>query len=677
MKYVKFLIPCLIQLYSTLSYGNDDKIIVAGLSEDDFLTEIPQVLTISRLRQSASDAPTASTIIDRKTIEAAGIIDLPEVFRLVPGFYVGVNAGFVTNTNHVVSYHGLTDSYARSMQVLIDGRTIYQPLYGGVQWSEIPITIEDIDRIEVTRGPNSASYGANAFLGTINIITKVPTGITSNQISVNHGNGRNEAFFHHSGDINNLNYWLSAGYREDDGLNQRFDFKRTNLINLRAQYFLSNENNLEFQFGYAEGKRQEGAPLEDIYLSKIFPDRMRDTYNHFELVKWNSHLGNNKEFYIQAFHAKDVSDDTITMGPITPILTFASPNYQTFDNPYEFERFDIETQLSSNLSDNFQYVIGGSVRRDRLYAPFWMGSNATQIFDLKRLFAQTQYDIHPKLTLNAGVMIEDNDFTGTNTSPRGSINFHITPNQTFRLGYSEAYRTPSYMEEKFRGGIYITSVAPPARYLYQRFYNEGDLKPEKIQSREIGYIANWERISIDAKLFHDTISDYIDGFDNKNFVAPPNTTLVGDVGTSRNFGSFDTRGFETQLKLSLTTETKLMINYAHMRNIPNNVKYNHVDRIIDATPRDISSFLLTHSFNPEWNGSFAGYYNSPVKTFGDGNAVDGNTRFDARIAKKFTFPKVGGEVSLNIQNITDRHEKEFADYNELRRRAFVNVKLDF
>ncbi|MGV3582583.1 MAG: TonB-dependent receptor plug domain-containing protein [Methylophilus sp.] len=677
MKSTKFLILCLLVLYCPFIYGSDDPIQLAALTEDDFLGEIPQVLTVSRLRQSPADTPVASTIIDRKTIEAAGIIDLPEVFRLVPGFYVGTNAGFITNTNHVVSYHGLTDAYARSMQVLIDGRTIYQPLYGGVQWSEIPITIDDIDRIEVTRGPNSASYGANAFLGTINIITKEPTGVAGNQISLNHGNGRNEAFYNHSGKLNNLNYWISAGYREDDGLKNRYDFKRTNLINTRANLKLSEKYDVDLEFGYANGEREEGSSAQD---NPIFRPRTRDIYNHFELIKWNAHLNSNDELYVQAFHTFDHSRDTITTAPITaPVVpgVFITPSIQSFDNPYQFERFDLETQFSSNIGNNIQYAVGGSIRRDTLYSPFWIGSNKDQVFDLKRLFAQVQYDIHPKITLNAGVMIENNDFTDTDTSPRASINFHATQNQTFRLGYSEAYRTPSYLEEKFRGGIQLTTNTP-TNILLQRFYDEGNLKPEKIQSREIGYLANWEMVSIDAKLFRDTISNYIDGFDNNSFVAPPNTFQVGpDAGTSRNFGSFDTSGFETQIKLALSADTKFLINYAHIKNTPNNVKPNHVNDIIEATPRDISSFLITHSFNTDWNGSFAGYYTSPVQAFGDGNPVDTNYRFDARIAKKFTMPKMSGEISLNVQNLTDRHDKEFADYNELRRRAFMNVKLDF
>lgn len=671
MKSYTRLSLCLLMLSSTFAYADTDAIQLAQLSEDDYLGEVPQVLTIARLRQSASDAPSASTIIDRETIRAAGIIDLPEIFRLVPGFYVGTNAGFIQNTNHVVSYHGMTDAYSRSMQVMIDGRSIYQPLYGGVQWSEIPITINDIERIEITRGPNAASYGANAFLGTINIITQAPSGNAGNRVSLNHGNGRNEAFYHHAGKLNNLNYQVSAGYREDDGLSNRSDFKRTNLINGRANLKLSDKHDIDFQLGYAQGKREEGDDLSDALL---FLPRTHDINNHFELVKWNMHLSPKYDFYVQAFHTRDNSDDVVS----TAVLPFpVSPSVQTFRNPYHFDRYDIEAQLSANLTDNFQYAIGGSIRRDRLYSPFWIGSDNTQNFDLRRLFAQAQYDIHPVLTLNGGFMLEDNDFTNTDFSPRASMNIHVAPNQTVRLGYSEAFRTPSYLEENFRGAVLI-STAFPQKFLFQRFFNEGNLNPEKIQSREIGYIAKWNSVSIDARFFHDTISNYITEFDNNDFVAPAGTILVGgDVGTFRNMGSVDIRGFETQINLALGENTKLMMNYAHIKNLPNNVKSNEIDDIVDATPRDISSFLLSHHFGANWDASFAGYYNSPVRAFGDGMVVDANHRFDARVAKRFKLPNCDGEVSLNVQNLTDRHEKEFADYNVLRRRAFVNLRLDF
>jgi iron complex outermembrane receptor protein len=160
-------------IFSQVLTAKENLIIEA--TEDDYIGDVPRVLTVSRLSQSLVDAPAAVTVIDRETIRASGIVDIPEIFRLVPGFYVGTNAGFVQNTNHVVSYHGMTTAYSGAMQVLINGRSVYSPLYGGVQWSELPLAIADIERIEITRGPNAASYGANSFFGVINIITQNPS----------------------------------------------------------------------------------------------------------------------------------------------------------------------------------------------------------------------------------------------------------------------------------------------------------------------------------------------------------------------------------------------------------------------------------------------------------------------------------------------------------------------
>ena len=178
------------------------QIVAQNISEDDYIGDVPKVLTVSRLSQSLADAPSAVTVIDRETIRAAGIVDLPEIFRLVPGFYVATNPGFVYNTNHVVSYHGISSAYAGSMQVMINNRSVYSPLFGGVNWSELPIAIADIERIEITRGPNAASYGANSFFGVINIITQNPSEQSGSSLMATHGDGRNEAFYRYAGKFN-------------------------------------------------------------------------------------------------------------------------------------------------------------------------------------------------------------------------------------------------------------------------------------------------------------------------------------------------------------------------------------------------------------------------------------------------------------------------------------------
>ena len=139
---------------------------------DDPLDDIPIVLSDNTLEQSPATSPVAISSIDREMIEASGARTIPDALRLIPGIVVGHSVNdFGDKPLLVVAYHGHSDQYSRQMNVLIDGRSIYDPLLGGVNWYNIPIAIDDIERIEVTRGPNASTYGSNSFQAVINIIT--------------------------------------------------------------------------------------------------------------------------------------------------------------------------------------------------------------------------------------------------------------------------------------------------------------------------------------------------------------------------------------------------------------------------------------------------------------------------------------------------------------------------
>ena len=140
---------------------------IAAADESIYFSELPVVASVSRLPQRLADAPTAVTVIDRDMIKASGVRDLNDVFRLVPGFQTYPH----TTEPARASYHGLNDEdYSPRVQVLIDGRSMYSPLFGnGVNWATIPVALDDIERVEVVRGTNSVSYGSNAFLGVTNI----------------------------------------------------------------------------------------------------------------------------------------------------------------------------------------------------------------------------------------------------------------------------------------------------------------------------------------------------------------------------------------------------------------------------------------------------------------------------------------------------------------------------
>ncbi|MGB7814834.1 MAG: TonB-dependent receptor [Methylotenera sp.] len=653
-----------------------------NLSEDDYMGEVPKVLTVSRLSQSLADTPSAVTVIGRETIRASGIVDLPEIFRLVPGFYVGTNAGFVYNTNHAVSYHGMTSAYPGSMQVMINGRSVYSPLFGGVNWSELPLAIADIERIEITRGPNAASYGANSFFGVVNIITQHPSDVAGNSVMATHGDGRNEAFYRHAGKLNNLSYRFTAGYREDDGLENRNDFKRTRLLNAQADYQVNEKNNLEFEFGLADGERGEGNINEDAI---IFLPRTKDISNHYGLIRWRHNISDTSDFSLQGYHSYDRSDDETTSINIRPLLParfrpFLAVNQLHIKNEVVQERTDIEAQHTFSVGNNIRAVWGGSIRQDSMYAPYYLASRKTDYFDLQRLFGHVEWRSSEKLTFNTGAMLEHNDFTGTDVSPRASINFKPNPNHTFRLGISSALRTPNYLEEKFQDRLVIPTTLPTPNALVVQFRaNKGNVNPEQIISRELGYMGKIGGLQLDMRLFSDRYNDVI-RFRPRTIPTPPNTLLLNgpldiDINSSLNEGSAAVEGIEWQANWQLSSNTKFLFNhaYVHIRETQDGLKRN----FIDSAPSNTVSALVTHKFDQNWDASFAYYQISKVTQLGDGDPVDLIRKCDVRLARKFNSGPWNGEVSAVVENLFNNHYQEFADYNTLKRRARINLRLDF
>ncbi|HET7649744.1 MAG TPA: Plug domain-containing protein, partial [Gammaproteobacteria bacterium] len=130
---------------NTVKAGNS----TTPLTEQNYLEDLPVVLTPARLSQRVDTSPLPVTVINRQMIRATGAATIEDVLRLVPGMLVGHDNG----NQAFVTYDGFADRFARRMQVLVDGRSVYSPGFGGVDWSSLPVALEDVDRIEVIRGP--------------------------------------------------------------------------------------------------------------------------------------------------------------------------------------------------------------------------------------------------------------------------------------------------------------------------------------------------------------------------------------------------------------------------------------------------------------------------------------------------------------------------------------------
>ncbi len=665
-----------------------DEKIALNLSEDDYIGDVPTVLTVSRFAQSKEDSLSAVTVIDSETIRASGIVDIPELFRLVHGFYVGKSAGFIFNSNHAVSYHGKASAYPGAMQMLINGRSVYSPLYGSVQWSGLPITIADIDRIEITRGPNAASYGANSFLGVISIITKDTLDASGSPVRLTHGTCRNEVFYRYSGNLktgvfNDVNFRVSAGYRQDNGLDNRNDFKRTNILNFQVDKRLDASNEINIELDITNGDRADGEAAKDFVL---FVPRMRYISSNHQLTRWRHNLSDTSDFSLQAYHSSNQTDDNFTstnlranarritiaraLKDIKPTLTqiaaaqragdrFAATlrdDQISFNNDIQLDSYDIEVQHTFSAADNLSIVWGGNLRLDTTYAPYWLGTENTDHFNLQRVIGYVESLINNQLLMNVGSMVEHNSFTGTDISPRACLNFKLSQKHTVSFGVSSATRTPNYVEEKYNDAALIPrrpNTNPGRSYLFKRYACAGNLLPERILYKEIGYLGQLGNLNIDARLFDDDIRNIISSKDNP-ISTPPNITQINTPRTFINRGSAQVRGFETQVKYRLFKQTQIIASYSYI-DISRDNKTALPNGFTDSAPVDTFSAHITHQFNHNWDASYAYYQTGLVEGLGDGQPVALNRRHNVRVARKLNLGRANGDLSIAVENLFDEN----------------------
>lgn len=240
--------------------------------------ELPTVLSATRLKQAPAEVPGSMTVLDRELIRASGARSIPELLRLVPGMHLGYRRGNQANLN----YHGTNVTEARRLQVLVDGRSIYRPGLATVDWAELALAIEDIDRIEVFRGPNTAAYGANALMGVINIITRLPLDNHGTTLSHTRGNRDVRDWYasHSAGNLRH-NWRLSLSGQQDDGFDHDEDGEdyrdsmRVSRLNLRHAWQLSDNQSLDWQIAASEANRQSDYEFSN-YFNHTKGDRALD-----------------------------------------------------------------------------------------------------------------------------------------------------------------------------------------------------------------------------------------------------------------------------------------------------------------------------------------------------------------------------------------------------------------
>ncbi|MDO8893072.1 MAG: TonB-dependent receptor plug domain-containing protein [Sulfurimicrobium sp.] len=262
-----------------------------SLSEGDYFTDLPVVLSVSRLAQPLSDTPGAVTIIDRETIRRSGAREVADLLRLVPGFIVTHVQG---GARPIASYHADYDAITRHLQVFVDGRSVYSTLLlGSANYGMMGIVLEDIERIEVLRGSNSAAYGANAFLGVVNIITRHSADTLGGMVSVGAGetNLRDGVARIGRGGPQG-SFRLTASSRTDDGFNNIYDNSRLEQVHFRGDLQASDKDNLILTAGAT--RFRWGVP-DNVPPANRHDEAWRNSYAHLD---WTRQINSSDQFKV-------------------------------------------------------------------------------------------------------------------------------------------------------------------------------------------------------------------------------------------------------------------------------------------------------------------------------------------------------------------------------------------
>ncbi len=615
----------------------------AMTSEADFLAELPVVLSASRLAQPLADAPGAVTVIDRETIRASGAREIADLFRLVPGFQVS----YANGANPVVNYHGLSEEFSRRMQVLVDGRSAYSPYsLGGVNWNLLAIAIDDIERIEVFRGSNSATYGANAFLGVANIITRQPSQHRGTRISATYGDqGVRDNVASHEGGAGNLDYRFTIGRRHDAGFNGVNDEKHVGFFNLRGDYRIDGRDALSLQLGASEHSAGAGFATRSSN-----PPRTQEGDSLYARLQWVRSTGAGEELRLSAYHQRESGKESFVIP--TPLIGLTVP----VNADHTETRSNIELQHTFLPGAATRAVWGLEARHDTVGSQFMFNTPEVQSTSLARAFGNLEWRAHAMLLLNLGATLERYSLSGTNLAPRLMLNFQPDPSHTVRLGVSRAYRTPSLAEQRGDSRYYYSPTGTLAAWTYRAL---GGLQPERVLARELSYLGVFRamNLTLDARLFNERVDRIIDLTE-----AAPRNFL--------NMAQASVHGAEYQAKWRAAENTHITLNQAFVRIVSPD------PRLSLSAPTHTTTLFATQAFPHDWHLSLIHHWVGAVKWLGFAEQTNSYRRLDLRLAHRFRAGPSRGEVALTTQNLLTPYA-EYRNEYLLSRRAFVSASLEF
>ncbi len=450
------------------------------------------VTSVSKEANRGFKTPAAIYVLTSDDIRRSGATNIPDLLRLVPG----VDVAQIDSDKWAIGIRGFQGRLSKSVLVLIDGRSVYTPLFAGVYWEVQDTLIEDIDRIEVIRGPGGTIWGSNAVNGVINIITKSAKDTHGTLVSA--GGGNVEQGF------------LRTRY---GGGNDRFSYRVYGKGFTRAPQFHSDSRNFDDwrmgQGGFRIDATNRGGDTftvqgdayattagQQLGISAYSPpampivDRNGDFFGQNVMGAWRRTFDSGSDLQVRTYYDRTDRQD----------LNFREIR-NTFDIDFihhiGLQRHDIIWGGGARVSpDDFTQTV-----------PTVDFLPHKQTYSLYSGFVQDEIALVPdRLSVTLGTKLEHNSFSGFHAQPSGRISWMPNDQNTIWAAVTRAVRTPSRLEDGFQ----FTALAVPSLPLYLRLIGDGQFSPEQLVGYEAGY-RNYFRGSgfISLAAFYDRYDDLL------------------------------------------------------------------------------------------------------------------------------------------------------------------------
>jgi iron complex outermembrane recepter protein len=506
-----------------------------------------EVTSVTREASTIGHSAAAIFVITPEMIHRSGARNIPEALRLAPGLDVAQ----VNGNEWAISSRGFNSLFANKLLVLIDGRTVYTPSFAGVIWSVQNVMLEDVERIEVIRGPGATVWGANAVNGVINIITK--SAKDTHGVLATGGGGTFEQGFGS----------LRVGGQTDSGVSYRAYGMYSNQGPTWAPYGAYDAMQLGqggFRFDWDAGRDNDdkitfqgdyyNGTVQNAIMEPVFPDptfqfqRLVKTTLPMEganlLTRWTHTVDKDSDYSVQFYYDRlSYSVPTIALGQDT---------------------FDLDFTSRFALTNRQKIVWGGGYRftgESFQNTPDASIDPASVRLNLFSAFLQDEIAVIPeKLTFIPGCKLEHNDFTGFECQPSLRLLYLIDKKSSAWAAVSRAVRTPDVFE------FYGQSVGPPVAPGVPIFPLQSpnpNLISETLLAYELGYrVQATDRFSWDLALFFNHYDSIVTARAGSIIIVPPGFIPV----QGKNEGAGDGYGFEWSYQWQISDRWKLRGYYA-------------------------------------------------------------------------------------------------------------------